>query len=423
MAKSEKVELERDFDPTIVSWAKTRAEPTHSARAIVRFCEYVGKTPIELLTLQKNANGKSDDAKRFAVVGLVQNFVRDLKGRRAYKVGYYSTIKSWFASNWRALPRDYDRKFVGELRDDSDRPETPLVISLDILRDTLTRLRGDPRRRSMIAVQYETFSGVHELIDISNNLAYEIGEKIKRGDNIIELHMRWSRKNHNKSWHTFIGNLGCAALREYFETARGYPKQNEPIWFGNHGSVKALTRKAYSEIWTRLMIGLGFRPDSPRRRGVGSEGCWTRYGLGAHQLRRLAISQAQLATGKSLKQGGSTFDPRSAEYFSGHNVDPLNYQRLHDINAQYRLEQYAIVNEFLNPFATKRDFKDSEEYATLRSELDAMKNLYKQLQDEVAKMTAGQVQAQSPYEIASSANGFRPKVKDEIKHRLARRSK
>ena len=115
-----------------------------------------------------------------------------------------------------------------------------------------------------------------------------------------------------------------------------------------------MTRKAYQQMWARLVALLGYRPPLPRE-AAGKAGPWTRYGLGTHKIRTLAISQSQSAIGKTLNLDGRPFNPESAEYFAGHDVDELGYRQLHGLDPGYRKEQYLIVEPYLDPYG-KREF-------------------------------------------------------------------
>jgi len=365
--------LEIEADSLIWVWATNRAAPKDSAWTIRSLCGWAGKTPGELLELQKAASTRTDDKERFAVTDLVQNYIRRIQGRRGYKVVQYSTVKSWFRFHRRKLPDDYDKDFVRSLK--SDRPSVSTKLTTDVLRDALTKVRNDPRRRSMILVQFQSFSGVKELMLVNRHYGFLIAERIKAGEAPIELEMKWQRKTHTKAWFTFIGKAAVEALKEYFERERAWPKPGEPIWYSNRGKRDPLTVEAYCQMWARLMASLGYRPPLPRKASGG--GPWNRYGVGAHNMRDLAISQSQAAIGKTLRPQGTCFNPESAEYFSGHDIDELHYRQLHDLNPNYRREQYRIVERYIDPYERREFTPDQEqEFNQMEERLAKLEAIY-----------------------------------------------
>jgi hypothetical protein len=363
--------VRKTVDPLILDQSKRYIDPRRFIRAVERFVAWSGRTPAELLEMQRLASTSQDEKERFKVTDLAQDYVRSLHGRRAYKQLEYGRIKAWFRGHRRKLPDDYDRDFAAELR--SDRPSASTKITLDVLRDVLATVRNDPKKRSMILTQLQTFSGVKELILINRHYGQHVGEKVKAEEPIIELEMKWQRKHHLKAWYTFIGRATTSALKEYFDRERGYPGPDEPIWVSSKDPKKPFSAIAYRQMWMRLLASLGFRP--PMKIEGQRRGSWLRYGTGAHEVRTLSISLSQQAVGKTLTPNGRPFNPESAEYFAGHEVDELRYRQLHDLDPDYRREQYRIVEPYLDPYG-RREFSAEQE------------EQMKQMQERLAKLEA-----------------------------------
>ena len=327
---------------------KHLAYPDPARRRLVKFFRSVDKTPQEMLDMQKQASLSTDDVERNKVANMVKEFVLSKKGQRNSKRTEFSVINSFFTNSYRQLPKI---PYLGKSLK-SDRPLVSGKIMAETLRIILTALRNDPRRASMILVQFSGFMGVKELMLVNENYGYEIGEKLKKGTAPIEIEMKWHRKENEDPYHTFISKTACAALREYFEGPRGYPKPQEPVWYAERcvkGQEKKnrkrepLTALGYRQMWMRLTAKLGFRPSYYGRKSAPNapRETWRRYGTGPHELRDLGISLSQRAIAKD-------FNPESAEYFAGHMVDALGYRKLHSMEAEYRLEQYQIVEPYLD---------------------------------------------------------------------------
>jgi hypothetical protein len=103
----------------------------------------------------------------------------------------------------------------------------------------------------------------------------------------------------------------------------------------------------------------------------------------------LAISLSQRAISKG-------FNPESAEYYAGHTVDSLGYRQLHDIDASYRLEQYKIVEPYLDasrngvPPEIRRSMeRQSVDLQTLQDENKILKDRLKKLEQMVGVALQG----------------------------------
>jgi len=324
--------------------------PDVARRRLGKFFAWAKKNPQEVLDMQKQASLSQDDVERYKVADLVKNFVESIEGQRNTKLTNYGVIRGFFLANYRPLPQIY--QFTKKLANDRDRAISK--VTPEMLHVILLAVRNDPRKRSMILTQLSTFAGVKELMLINQHYGYLIGEAIRKGKIPIELEMVWQRKTNTDAYRTYIGSFACEALKEYFEKERGWPKEGEPIWYGElskKGEKKkgrkeeALTDLGYRQMWMRLTAKLGFRPSYYGRKSAPNtpKETWRRYGTGPHQLRDLSISLSQ----RAISEG---FNPESAEYFAGHTIDPLGYRNLHGIDPNYRKAQYEIVEKFINPY-------------------------------------------------------------------------
>jgi hypothetical protein len=65
------------------------------------------------------------------------------------------------------------------------------------------------------------------------------------------------------------------------------------------------------------------------------------------------LSLSQRAVGEKNSRS-EPYVAESSEYFCGHNVDPLAYRRIHELDPEYRRRQYKIVEPFLSPLSHPR---------------------------------------------------------------------
>jgi hypothetical protein len=67
----------------------------------------------------------------------------------------------------------------------------------------------------------------------------------------------------------------------------------------------------------------------------------SRYGYNLHEFRDLARSVLEKAKSEN-------FNTLSAEYWMGHTVDPLFYNKIWTMDADYNRAQYKIAEKYLN---------------------------------------------------------------------------
>jgi hypothetical protein len=92
---------------------------------------------------------------------------------------------------------------------------------------------------------------------------------------------------------------------------------------------------------------------------------------------------SQRAVGEKNSRG-EPYIAESSEYFCGHNVDPLAYRRLHELDPEYRRRQYKLVEPFLSPLSHPR-------HAT-QSQLEAQQKRMEEMQKRLEALEAVQTE-------------------------------
>jgi len=267
-----------------------------------------------------------------------------MKGRRATKLTYISIIRSFFEHHGEHVT--IDKQWIRH-KLKSDRAKVEGKVSPEVFDAIIKSVQGDPRKMSMFLVQLQSFSGPRELCIIGNEMGVKVGEAVKNGANLVELHFEEGRKHSENPWHSFIGREACDALRKWFGV-RGYPTKESPyIWPSQKAGKEdmPLTESGVRQVFARVTGRLGYRPKVGTSEGAG----YTRYGYSIKEIRDLAFSLAQRALGKTNDDGEHFLDS-SIEYFGGHTVDPMEYKKIHRLDPDFRKRQYAIVEPYLSPF-------------------------------------------------------------------------
>jgi hypothetical protein len=119
-------------------------------------------------------------------------------------------------------------------------------------------------------------------------------------------------------------------MSDYFEKERGFPKQNEPIAL-THDLKKPVNKPLLRSVFQTLTLRAGLK--QKRDRG--------KLGVTIHEFRDTARSTLQLA-----KRDG--FDVTCAEFWMGHKIDPLGYNKFTELSPDYVLENYKVAERHLN---------------------------------------------------------------------------
>ncbi len=315
-----------------------------------------GVDGLALLARQRAAKTDED---RYAVLDFLQKWLGgDGKARRT-KQFEYSAVRSFFLHNRCALPQDPSFKIR------SNRVTVAPKLAVEHIHDIVKN--ATLRDRSLILVKWMALLDTKRLVHVGEHLSGQVVDQIKKEMNPVRLDLP-SRKQNERPWFTFIGKDAVDALKEYFEKERGWPKANEPIWLNHIG--KAITVEGFKEQWIRLCRRCGLVPversDSPG----------TRYGFNTHETRDVAKS---LLHTHAKAQG---FDMDCAEFWLGHTVDPLGYDKFYK-DQEYVKKQYLIAERHLNILSTPRE---SEQ---VQQQDERIKSLETQLQDLRQMITAG----------------------------------
>jgi len=342
-----------DSEKLIQTWSDTHYLPRQVRTTLARFLKQVRKTARQVLDEQAKASRSEDPDDKYRLTDALLDWVNGLELRRSTKKHMITVVRSFFSYYRRPLPSP-ERVRLQKLTDDHD--EVIGKLDPDTFDNLIHAVHGDPRTESMILVQLQSFSGPGELVYISNKLGLHVAQELRRGVSLVELHFPRGRKTNPRGWFTYIGADACDSLRAYFKI-RGWPSEENPIIWpsrgGRYGKSKdPLTRKAAALVLERLAIGLGLRP---KPNGVIT----SRYGYSIKEIRDLALSLSQRAVGEKNNRG-EPYTGESSEYFCGHNVDPLAYRRLHELDPEYRRRQYKIVEAFLSPLSHPRHATQSQ---------------------------------------------------------------
>jgi integrase len=214
--------------PEVERWLTKLQQKEGSAHSFYRFCEYVKKTPTELLALKEKDATITPPPN--TVEKMLDSFCGDLKAdfTNAERFNIAISVKSFFKWNYRELAKasgivnlekvkpynpltkDILRKIYDRARNPRDRALVTFVTSTGIAKETLSRLKwshleenwqsielpnlriepellkghGVSKYKGVQQITFLTPEAKHELINYKEWLEQKIGRKLLSNDNV-----------------------------------------------------------------------------------------------------------------------------------------------------------------------------------------------------------------------------------------------
>ena len=269
----------------------------------------------------------------YELLDFLQEFVTGLDRGAKSKQLVYAAVKSFFMHNRCALPDDRGFRIRG-----TRPPVIPRLSLNDVVRLVMA---AGLRDRSILLVKWQAMLDNERTAYVGHRLADQVVSQIKAEANPVRLDLPGRKSGENiAGYYTFIGKDAVDALTAYFEKERGWPGPGEPIWLekSRSGRQKPFTTSAFACMWLRLTRRIGL---IPKKRGtIGA-----RYGYNAHEMRDIAKS---LLHTNAKKDG---FDMDCAEFWLGHKIDPLGYDKFYN-DQEYVRKHYLIAEKYLNVIST-----------------------------------------------------------------------
>jgi len=266
----------------------------------------------------------ADQDRGYGALDRVQEYVRSVKGRVRNKEFQFSALKSFFAHNRKALPKDPSFKVVSDIP-----PVTP-TLNANLLHRIYEA--AGLRERSWIAVAATTLAGEKELCQISAK-GYEITRQIRRGRKLIRVDYAKLRKRSRQPYYAVLQGPAITAIREYLDKKRGEVRPGEPLWRTSLGNP--FKPHAFHIGWRAILIRLNIRPNRAESRGKPTS---TRYGDSVHEIRDVSRS--------AWTQ--SPANPIVAEFLMGHTVDPNQYNKFY-LDFEWVAKEHAKALPFIDP--------------------------------------------------------------------------
>jgi len=257
--------------------------------------EFADYTPDQLVLYQKEA----ENSQQYDILDLIQGYIGQLDLRAKSVKREYAGLRSLFAHNRAALPKD------PTFRIRSRHAPVQGILRVEEVRDMI--LSCNKVYRAVFLCMFQGGMGLNEF-DYWNRNGWEKLRRDLRGDPElirVDLPGRKMRKNVD-SYYTLIGSDAIKALKDWLAVRSG---DAEEIFINQHGDpINLHSARLY---WLRHLQKLGFI----QREKNGKKS--NRYGKAPHEMRDVFRSQWEKSPAK-----GSV-----AEFMMGHIVDPLYYNK------------------------------------------------------------------------------------------------
>jgi integrase len=354
-----KVEFTKDGWASVDNWlSRLRSSTADVSRwHIGDFMGWLGEkggdfacfTPDMLVAYQQNAT----NSERFKILDLIQKYVLERPGRQGYKKKRYTYLRSFFLHNRADLPRDKSFNIRGDMAkvQGTLTPEEVKLIILSCNRQYRTAylcMFQGAMDQDMFTywneVEYEKL--IKDLAGLEANPQREPTVK-------VDLPGRKGMK-FEKPYYSFLARDSIEALRDWLKHR---PAKAKAIIVNRDGSP--MTKSGLKTYWVRHARKLGLmNPREGRDKRIYE-------GKNTHELRDVFRSLWSKSPAKY----------EVGEYFMGHNVDELEYDKsFRDVDF-YR-KQYELTAPYLNLLSSGRAFGQvgEDEVERLRDELTNLRS-------------------------------------------------
>jgi len=360
-----------------------------------RFFGAVGVSPDEAVAFQR-ANPSSYKYVDFGYEWLDRSGI--MVSTKRSQMGI---VRGLFIVNRCPLPMDKHR-FRSEV--------SPVVGDLTVDEFRKIVVASNPVYRPAFLVAFQGGCGVGELCYINTHHADYVFDEVRKNRQIIRLGLPGRKQSRNiYPYYTFIGADAIEALRQLFYS-RGWKRDS--VLFRNERG-EPVSGACYQTYFRSMALKLGLiRRKTPacldcggetvrkRSRATGRDLVYyvcvscqrerpasdygrnqkdfgsIRYRMKTHEIRDLFRTEFHRA------QTYAGVDADCAEFFMGHSIDPLKYDKIMR-DRKYALEQYRKALPWLNILSENPRVVDRSEVS---DELEAQKAETELLKRELAKL-------------------------------------
>jgi integrase len=364
---SKEKRLQVESSPAMKSWLKRLKSEETKEKFLYLFLKYFQwvqsqgkfKTPDELIEHKQMAQ---NDKTRYSHIDMIEDYLSEVALSAGQKKSSYTAIRSFYKHNKAELP-SYPLQFT-------DKTLKAIVsqqpITLDEVRQVLTNAK--PREKAMFLCMLQTgmdrstfaeYFNLHCWSEITRQLGNENPELWDLSKAPIRINL--FRIKTQVSHHSYLSLDALKALQSWLhirQTLTNEPMRAEqPLFLSpQRNPVK---KESISVLFNKLAISAGLES---RKYGKSSE---IRYRFHVHEMRDTFRTACTV----------SGLDHPVAEYFIGHSMDKLGYDKSPEVYPEHYRQQYMKVEGMLNIFSNQAvGIKKFEELESKLGEKEAVIN-------------------------------------------------
>jgi len=272
-----------------------------------------------------------------------------------------TALRNLYTFNHTPLPkisRSDLRKMFEPSEKEKEKALEKRPVRLDELKSAL--MEAEEPYRTIFQTCYQSGTGLAEFQLFNKRGWAQIKEQLnKPGPMKITLFREKVSENGVKTYYTFLGEEGKEAIRRWLrirELRYGPMRDGEPIFLTKHKYTKEVTPPAIGTIQTNMIRCM-------RKAGLVPKGAKGPFNLHCHELRDIFKSMCTL----------SGVNEVASEFFLGHDIDKLGYDKSPDYDVEFFKNEYLKVEPRLNLWAAKPSEIVKE--ATFEKKLAELKEL------------------------------------------------
>jgi len=291
-----------------------------------------------------------DNGSKYEILDVVQAWILSMGNhRQSYKKRSYAAVKSFFLHNRAPLPKDAAFRIRG------DKPKVRGRLTIDIIKNVV--LASNVTYRAIFLSMFQGGMGLGEFLEWNQTGLQRLIAELRDNSDLIRIELSGRKHSRNKrNYYTYIGRDALEAIRLYLEKI---PRREGVIFINQLGDP--VSKNAVKKYWSDKIYKLGYasRTSEPNYQGH-------RTGMNIHELRDMFRSQWELSPAKGV----------AAEYFLGHRIDDLDYNKIFDINEKFARQEYRKAEPYLSIMSDDKAFGkiDAEEVDMLKLQVSELQN-------------------------------------------------
>ncbi|MGO9646313.1 MAG: hypothetical protein ACLPY5_16390 [Candidatus Bathyarchaeia archaeon] len=325
---------------------------------------WADKSAADLLEFQDQSKGRQ----RYLLLDLMEEYVQQKGGTYVSMQVRLSHLRCFFIRNRVEMPSPSD------WQPQPTREPTQGKLTVDQVKEIITH--ASLRDAAIFLTMFQGMMDLERFQEFNRSSAEALVEhiRVKGIDEPFRIDFLNGRKRNRDRFYTYLHRDALNAWKIYFERERGWP-QTGPIAI-RRDKLKGLSKYAIRLAFITLACRLKLREPIGRVHEVSH-----RTGVAPHEAFRDVV-RSLLQT--AVKDG---FDTACAEFWMGHSIDPLRYNKFADLEPEYVLENARIAAKYLNLISAGHDkelktvTKQNEELhnqiTALRREMTDLRNEFR----------------------------------------------